>query len=90
MVSIDRPLIKYSTFPPILTLFLKNPGPLNSQKRFKRLNNYSCVLTGSCGNRRQKFDTVVYFFVIDSRCSPTILPVMKKFIHVCVVLVSNF
>ena len=45
----------------------KGPRPFKQQKNvFERLNNFSCVLTGSCGYRRRKFDTVVYFSAIDS------------------------
>jgi hypothetical protein len=33
--GINRQAFKYSTFPPIKNFFVKNPGHLNSQKRFQ-------------------------------------------------------
>ncbi len=46
VASIDRPLIRQH-FRRLIFFF-------------KRLNNFSCVLTESCGHRGQKFNTVVY------------------------------
>ncbi len=78
VVSIDRPVnpIHFRR----LKQNLKDPGLLND---FEQLNNFSCVLTGSRGHWRQKFDTVLYFSVVDS-IAGDVLPLScfkKKFIY---------
>jgi hypothetical protein len=66
VVSIDR-LIFVNISADFINFF-KGPQPFKNHKNvFERLNNFSCVLTGSCGLRRQKFDTGmthVWFFLI--------------------------
>jgi hypothetical protein len=49
-----------------LPIFFKKVEKTPFTFEFEWLNNFSCVLTESCGHRRQKFDTVVYFPAIDS------------------------
>ncbi len=48
----------------------KDPALLTAKNVSERLNNLSCVLTGSCGHRRRKFDNAVYFSAIDSHPPP--------------------
>ncbi len=65
MVSIDRP-VNPLHFRRFWNFFYRTPALSTAKNVFERLNNFSCVLTGSCGYRHKKFDTVVYFSAIDS------------------------
>jgi hypothetical protein len=65
VVSVDRPVnpLHFRRFQKILQ---RTQALLTAKNVFERLNNFSCVLTRSCGHRRRKVCTVVYFSAIDS------------------------
>jgi len=60
VVSIDRPLVRqhFRRF----YIFFKGPHPFKKKSIniFERLDNFSFVLTESCGLRGQKFNNAVY------------------------------